>query len=326
MKSTAPLFATLLLFTTAGCHFNFSFNGRNFDFQGKTATTMQQDEIAASIKTLTVESEFCDVSVVASDEPAAWSFDGKVWAKQQEDADNLVSSLRIMTDQVDDALTLRVKLPEDEEGKLRGVEGTLSITIPASTGLAVRNSHGDATVEGTDQSTKVVNRHGAIRFALIAGETSFDCEHGEMIGAGLIGTANIRSRHGEVEIKDAAAAINVDASHSDLELASLDSSLQLSGRHGNAKVSGVVASIEGDIQHYDLMASLSNDDFASISVTSQHGDVQLKLPESATPSILASAEFGEVKSEFDPATGGESAININVQHGDVKILKASIAE
>ncbi|MEL6105522.1 MAG: hypothetical protein AAFU85_05785 [Planctomycetota bacterium] len=326
MKLTAILSATLVLFSVAGCHFNVSFGGRNFDFQGKTATTMQQDQIAASIKTLTVESEFCEVTVVGSDEPAAWSFDGKVWAKQQQDADDLVSSLRVMTDQVDDDLTLRVKLPEDEQSKLRGVEGILKIAIPASTTVAIRNAHGDAIVEGTGQSTTVVNRHGNIRFASIDGEASFDCEHGETIGSGLTGSAEFRARHGEIELKDASATLSFDARHSDVKLASLDSSLQLTGRHGQAVISGVITSIEGDIQHYDLMASLSNDDFAAVSVKSQHGDVQLKLPESATPSILASAEFGEVKSEFDPAGGGESAIKVNVQHGDVKILKATFAE
>ncbi|MEO1525535.1 MAG: DUF4097 family beta strand repeat-containing protein [Planctomycetota bacterium] len=323
MKTTASLSVILMLATSVGCHFNVSFNGRNFDYQGKTASTMQQDSIADSIKTLTVESEFCDVTVAASEEPAAWAFDGKVWAKQQEVADDLVSSLRVTTDQVDDSLTLRIMLPEDEENKLRGVEATLNISIPAATTVSIRNSHGDAIVEGTNVSTTVNNRHGQIRFTSIEGESSFDCEHGETVGVGLVGTSKIRSRHGEVKVKDASAAINLDVRHSDVKLASLESTLTINGRHGNADISGVLTSIQGDIQHYDLDLAAANDDFKSIAVTSQHGDVKLTLPETATPSILASANFGDVTSDFDATGGTESTIKVDVQHGDVQIRKAA---
>ena len=325
MKTTSVLTAALVLAASVGCHINMSFNGRNFDYQGKTATTMQDDTIPNSIKTLAIESEFCDITVTASDEPASWSFDGKVWAKQQSDADTLVSSLRVTTEQVDDALTLRFVLPEDEENKLRGVEATLDVNIPATTILSVRNAHGDAIINGTKVSTTVNNRHGDIQFTSLEGETSFDCEHGETKGTGLAGTAKIRARHGEVEIQEVAAMIDLNARHSDLKLKSLGSSLQLDAQHGKAEIGGTLMTLEGSIQHYDLRAGIHNDDFASITVAAQHGDISLKLPESATPSIIASAEFGDVTSEFEPA-GDESTINVNAKHGNVKILKASVAE
>ena len=287
---------------------------------------MQQDEIVPSVTNLTVESEFCDVTVTASDEPPAWSFDGKVWAKQQATADTLVSALRVTSEQVDDTVTLRVALPEDPENKLRGVEAKLNITIPASTKLSIRNEHGDALVQGTTVSTQIKNRHGDVRFVSLDGETSIDCEHGATTGSGLFGMAKVRARHGEVEIKEADASINVDTRHSNLKIESLGGALQLDAHHGNAKIKGVLDSVEGDIRHYDLVMGLWNDDFASIAVASQHGDVILELPESATPAIVASAEFGDVSSEFEPSSGSEGTIKVDVQHGDIRISKTMSAE
>ncbi len=219
--------------------------------------------------------------------------------------------------------------------------------------VKITNSHGDVTVQDVTGSADVSLRHGDFNAVKVSGDVTADGRLDDInvseIGGNLRLTGDF---FGDLNVSKIAKSVYFKSSRTDLQFAKLDGNVHMQSDSLRADAIGgpvKIATRSKDIELENVNGSIevknSNasvqvrpaDKFGEISIDNRNGSVELTLPSKASFQIEAKAEKGQIHSDYsfttnsqrgDSNTSGQVGsggpkIEINSQHGDVTIRKAS---
>ncbi len=339
-----------------GCEISFS----GFTYTGQTAQTSQQGTVGDEVKQVRVFNQFGDIVVERAQGEAVWSWDGKVWASAQEQADHFIGELKLNVETDGDVQTWQLELPADQSG-LNGVESNLTIMLPESVLVEVNNRHGNVGISETGSEVTVNNAHGNINVSEVLGSLTVDNSHGNIM-AKEITTATITVKHGDANIQTATGSLAIDSAHGRVNVDSVTGELEFSGshsalkasnlsgnarlttahgdlngnniagnvvaenRHGSTKIETYGGSVQISSEHGRVDLDVLNGAFDKVTIQNRHSDINVQLPQSSTPNITMNVEHGDAKSEFDNQAASSQLVELTNRHGNIRVKKSAAAE
>ncbi len=228
------------------------------------------------------------------------------------------------------------------------------VTVQSRDGsVRITTSHGDVSLQDVNGSADVSMRHGDFKASKIAGDINLDGRLDDVSAAEVIGNLRMTGEYfGDLNISKISKQITFKTSRTDLQVTKLDGemSIQSDTLHANA-INGPVriATRSKDLHLEDVSGNIdlnnSNavvevraaDKFGQININNRNGGVDLILPAKASFQIQATSEKGNISSDYGLNTNSQNGnntasgqvgsggpkIQINSQHGDVNIKKAT---
>jgi len=307
----APLFAVVPL-TSCGSHPAIQKLGSfTFDRTGEKAERVAAEPFDGGLAAIELDHRFGDVRVLAGDEGSAPGYEWRLtcWGTTREDAERHCAEIRLEHEVREGAHRLTLVLPEEQERTLRGIESKLTVRVPPSVEVSIRNSFGDSEVRGISGLVTGRCAHGAAILADLGPvdfETSFDDLTAERIGGG-----RLKNSHGAIRATDVRGDLSAETSFGELRIARVSGELKASNAHGDL----IVEAVDGPLHATTSFADLRAEQVVSNSVLeNSHG------------SIHARALEGEVRAEtsfagLDLETRGDQVWAAN-SHGDISITCA----
>jgi DUF4097 and DUF4098 domain-containing protein YvlB len=202
--------------------------------------------------------------------------------------------------------------------------------------LRAKTEHDEISVETAGANVIVANQHGSVFVRDVAGDLSVTAEsspvqarqvkgnvsidnHDEAVTVvGVGGMVRVRSPMSPVTVEEAKGPIEVESSYDDVRIADFGSSLTIRSTHADVSVG--TADLGGNV-----------------SVRTSYGDVELRIPASASLKLAATTKDGELHSNLpalDPqesrsgserswtaALGSETyTVSIETSYGDVNLV------
>ncbi|MFN0058170.1 MAG: hypothetical protein ACKVX7_06900 [Planctomycetota bacterium] len=325
-------------------------DGYRFDRSGTRRDGANQGAFSVAISELSVENRNGKVLVeaLAEDQPASWEWTFSVWGETPEVAEALLAEVMLAGEETESRGLLRLKLPEDRKSDLRGLESNITLRVPASLAIKIRNRFGPTEVRGLIFSTHIKAAHGAIDAEDLSGavflETSF-----ASLTARRIHNATVRNAHGAIHIVGVDGDLDARTTFAPLEAEDVSGNLTARNEHGEIKVSrvggdadletsfnGIVAleiagdaklngehgSIQGARLHGRTTARNSfgdvtlESDGSELTCRNEHGDVAIELMRADFQMVKADTKFGSIKVALPPHA--EPAIAARASFGRVR--------
>jgi hypothetical protein len=262
-----------LLIVLPACSVRFpSTDGYQFDFQGETAVRQLDGQVPADIDTVEVNNQFGDVTIEATDDEPAWSWELTCWSKDSATAEVLADAVELKVDQQGGRQSWIVVLPQAPVPELRGVRSHLVLRLPASVKAIVTNSFGDTSIQGVQERGVVESRHGSVELVDVAGSLDVTNQHGT-IRASRIGAAHLNNRHGKITVHEATGNLVIHHRHGEVIVEQVLGHLEVAGEHGSVSVRGVT----GPATIRAAFAPIHVEDAQeTVSLTNRHGGITVR--------------------------------------------------
>ncbi|HET7294995.1 MAG TPA: hypothetical protein VFM88_21430 [Vicinamibacteria bacterium] len=218
--------------------------------------------------------------------------------------------------------TNRAELEREGDAFAIGFETHVTIRVPPDTAVALKGSHGRASVEGAGQ-TRIENQFGDVR-ARRVGPLTVDSGHGDVDVEGVTGELVAQVRFGETVARDVSAAARLVSEHGHVtteRTGALDLQVQHGGLkadtvNGDLDVRGEHSGIEARQVHGAARITTSFEDVtledvaADARVRVEHGHAKCARIKGA---LVAESTFGDAELE-----DVEGAVEATVSHGGVQ--------
>lgn len=155
----------------------------------------------------------------------------------------------------------------------------LQITVPADTSVLVDSRSGDTCVEDIDGPVRIETRSGNVEAKRIGGDVSVDVHSGN-VTIEDVPAADVVSKSGNVHVSRVSGPVRIDAASGNLVLGDVGQQVAANTKSGNVKIDSVMPS-GADWQARTLS-----------------GDVELRLPASASFALEFDTGSGDLRSSF----------------------------
>jgi Putative adhesin len=312
----------LVLLVSAGCEYHFSggyTGGYTFDYKGDKASRTESGEIAASVEAVEITNRFGSVEVVATDGEAGWLWEGSCWADGKEEAELMLSDLKLEVSTEGAAQRWEVTLPEQGKTGLRGVKSNIKLRVPAGIAVRVGNEHGDSTCRDLTGKLDVGNAHGNVLLTGTGGETSVVNRHGDTEIRMATGSLQTDTAHGELMVSGSSAAVEIRSQFGDVVLDDVTGDVDCRNEHGKTRLESSGTRIECESSFGDVEVTVENAGVTLIDIANQHGDIELSVPTGVKARVTMETERGETESELESDASGTAEIRLTNQFGDIEI-------
>ena len=343
-----------------------SFWGNSYNF----SQTLQQPFQAQELR---VVSDRGSITVNAWDQPQIKVVVTKrVIADNQEQAGNIDRQTQPTFTTADKTLVLNANTAGAGN---KPVETNLEIYMPAKavadlstrrgdvavhqrTGDVRIATHGDVSASDVTGSVSCEMRRGDVRVTNVSGDVSIDGRVDDATVAQVAGALRLSGEFfGDMDLSQIAKSVSFKSSRTDLEFAKLDGTLNLQSGDLTAKtVTGPVRiqtrskdihieDVSGDVNLEDSNGSIELHagrlPLGAIDISNKRGEVQVVLPEKAAFQLDATAQRGDINSDFSDIkvdSGGNQShasgvigsggprVQISADNGNIEIRKGSVAE
>ncbi len=213
-------------------------------------------------------------------------------------------------------------------------------------------AHGDVTLQDVNGSADVSLRHGDFHATRVTGDITLDGRLNDVNVAEVGGNVRMTGEYfGDLGLSKIAKQVTFKTSRTDLQMTKVDGELNIQSDtlHASA-INGPVRittrskdlhleNVSGSVELNNSNATIevrAGEKFGQMNINNRNGGVDLILPSKAGFQIQATSEKGNISSDYGLNTnsqngnntasgqvgGGGPKIQINSQHGDVKISKA----
>ena len=340
---------TLTLASCGGGSFRVvNTGGYSFDKTGEKRTKEETGAIAGSMGTIEISHKFGEVRVFGSDGPPEFSWTLSCWGRTLEDAERFLEEITLERSETGSVHRYELKIPERPGNALRGVESLLTLHVPPSVEVRVKNSFGDAEVRNISGAVLGDCSHCSAELEDLTGrvdwKTSFDDLRARRIAGGTL-----RNEHGELHVEEVSGDLTAETSFDEATIVEVQGRLDAKNQHGKLtilRVRGPVRAetsfagmtverlagdavlrnshgpirareIEGDLEVRTSFADLDLATYSErIRAENSHGDVTLALLGDSLEEVDVQTSFAnlEVKVPMDL----DPALVIDQKHGDVK--------
>jgi hypothetical protein len=228
-------------------------------------------------------------------------------------------------DQLSTALTFSIaeqggsyRITSNRENIARGrrIRTSLTVKVPKSSPVTVRNAFGQVSLKGINGAVQVVNRNDMVVVEDIMGATKITNEFARIEVRRVTGTVEIENRNGNVDVDEIKGDTSIDNSFDSIDVRNVQGSLSINARMAEIHVMNIennvtvqnrfnsvqIENARGEVsvenQHGSVELRYEQPPRNNIRVHSRFGDVTLMLPEDSAFSIDARTRFGSVESDF----------------------------
>jgi hypothetical protein len=309
------------------------FDGRSFTFQ---ESKVVEAPLPATLRLINAHGE---VTVEGAEtDRVTVTLEKIIRRRDESEAKAVAEGLHVTV--AKDSSAVVVSVNRDEFPK-QNFDTNFRLTVPAGMSLEVENSHGTVIVRGVAAAT-VVNRHGEVDAANIAGalkvenayeDVSVDgirgaCEikssHSDVLARGVEGGLTLDHAYGAATLRNIAQKILVEAPHSEVLAEDISGPVDIRNsyekvtlrRVGPAKVTGHHSDVEAAEVNGDLEIATS---YAAVSVGAVEGG--LRVTGKSVGLLGSGVSGGEiyVATSYEPVELSEFSgkTTIVVSHGDI---------
>ena len=339
--------------SATGCEISGNF----FTYTGPTAQTSQQGVVGEEVKKVRVSNQFGDVIVNPTPGGTGWTWEGKVWGRDQEQADRLIGELVLNVESDGETQTWRLEMPVESKG-LNGVESNLTIQVPPEVQVEINNQHGNVKTAETEGKVTIDNAHGNVTVANLNGDLTIANSHGNLV-ANKIAAASINVRHGDADVQTSTGSLEIDSAHGRVNLESASGDLTYSGSHSSIKAANIngdaklttshgnldcqkitgnvvaenrhgstsIATLGNKVQinsaHGKVELEILNSAFNTVNIENRHGDTKVILPQALTPRIAMDVDHGDAQSEFKSDDSSSQHVILTNRHGNIRVTKSA---
>ncbi len=246
----------------------------------------------------------------------------------------------------------------------------MNLTVPANAAVEIHAAHGDVTVNGRQAAVSVNAEHGDVQLTGITGAVHTAMHQGDFSASKIQGDVNISGHMNDVTLSQVTGATVLDgdffgdvhleklegvthlhSSRTDIQLAGVPGSISLDGddltienANGPIAVSTAAKDVALRSVHGAIRVRNSNGSvevkalgpLGPVDIQNSNGSVELTLPADADFSIQATANDGEIHTDFKLPTqtdndrsivsgvvgGGGTPIKITAEKGDITLHKS----
>lgn len=131
-------------------------------------------------------------------------------AESSDAARKLLSRIRVVGHEVDEALELEVEVPR--KWNRRG-HANLELHVPRSTHLEISNPNGKVWVEGVRGRVQVRSSNGSVRVEEVQGDIDINTSNAKICCSGNAGQLLARSCNGKIEIDEHRGSVDASTSN-----------------------------------------------------------------------------------------------------------------
>jgi DUF4097 and DUF4098 domain-containing protein YvlB len=227
-----------------------------------------------------------------------------------------------------------------------------TITVSDREGeVKANNSRGDVTLENITGNSTVHLRGGDFKAEKIKGDVNVEGRVSTATASDITGRLTLQGDYDEIQLSKIGKGLHFNSTRTDLDIPRIDGSLNMS--RGDLRADGVVGPVRlvtknkdihieelsGDIHLENTNASVelhSKSPVGNIEVANQKGDVNLVLPSSGNFTVDASANRGEISTDFELKQSDENhearangtvnkggpRVQVRNDHGTISIRKS----
>lgn len=281
--------------------------GYSFDKTGEKRTKEESGAIATSIGILEISHKFGEVRVFGSDGPPEFSWTLSCWGKTLDDAERFLEEITLERTETGSVHRYVLKIPEKPGSTLRGVESLLTLHVPPTIEVRVKNSFGDAEVRNISGSVLGDCSHCSAELEDLGGKvdwrTSFDDLRARRIAGGTL-----RNEHGELHVEEVAGDLTAETSFDEATIVEVAGRLEAKNQHGKL----TVLRVRGPVQAETSFAGMTVERLAGDAVLrNSHGPIRAR-------EIEGNLEVETSFADLDLATYSER-IRASNSHGDVTL-------
>ncbi|MGH9554869.1 MAG: DUF4097 family beta strand repeat-containing protein, partial [Terriglobales bacterium] len=300
-----------------GDDFPFFF-GRKYNF----SETMEQAFPAGG--SLRVASDRGDIQVVPGDGDKLRILVNKVVVSEsQSRAENDAGSMRPTISVADNVVTvnantrsgamnLEIQIPRKAAVDLMTLRGDIRVTDREGD-VKAHTSRGDVTVEDITGNARINMRRGDLRATKVTGDVSAEGRGDEIFIADVGGSALLQGEYGgPVHLSNIAKGMQFKSGRTNVELGKLEGEITFEGdnMHANRAQGPVkvltrsydirLEDVSGDVrvENQNGEISVRSEKPGNIEITSRKGPIQIWLPSQPGFMLDATAERGEIDSDF----------------------------
>jgi hypothetical protein len=181
-------------------------------------------------------------------------------AESNEAARRLLSQIRILGNQVGEALEIEVEVPR--KWNRRG-HANLELRVPRGTSLEINNPNGKVCIEGVHARVQVRSSNGSVRVADVVGDVDVNTSNAKICCSCTCGRLLARSSNGKIEIGEHRGSLDASTSN-----ATVRAALDALGKHG-------------------------------VQLATSNGRIVLELPESVDADLDAWVDNGTIRNDRD---------------------------
>jgi hypothetical protein len=282
-----------------------------------------RDEIVDSFavkpgQTLDFDSDLADVEITTSDTDtlrAEFTREFKVGTAQE--AQELRNKLTVEMAKTDKGVKVTVRFTGDRNGnERRKVRLGFRIAMPHKFNLDLRTA-GSAKIGDVDGSVKAKLLGGSLRLGNVSGSVTARAEGGSLGIGDVGGDLDVLSRGGSVETRRVTGRVKAVAEGGSIAIADASDSIEARASGGS------------------VAASISKQPKAETKIIADAGNIELRLPESASVTVDASCTAGRLRSDFsllghqidDPGrlkgtiNGGGPLVMLRASAGNISLRK-----
>ena len=220
-------------------------------------------------------------------------------------------------------------------------------------GGILSNRHGKISANHVNGDLQVTTAHGALTLADVDGSVQATNAHGDISATDIQGKLQAKNEHGAIAVANIENRVELQASHDPLSVENVIRDVHLRNRHGSVTVFNVSGKLDvqssfGKIdletwsdeivcrnEHGKIRIIVKNRAFRVVRSETTFADMEVQIPASASPTIEAGTEHGEVDSDFPVLRLNEDVDNfqgldrsparvtLRNRHGDIRIKKVS---
>lgn len=323
-------------------------DGYRLDRKGPMASVRRNGDIFADVKNIAVDNAYGKVRVEVTDGTPGWSWELTCWANTLRKAEYFAREIEMRVDQRPDRSSWTLVIPGRQPRQLRGLESNLTLIVPASVKVNVRNQHGDTEILGVQGETRarcqysrirlsdlagnvdvetshatitaeripgarLVNRHGSITATGVEGDLQAITEHGQVVVHRVAGELRVNSQHGKVVASEIAGNAEIQTSYAEIQLEDADGDTVLRNLHG--RISG--RRLRGNVDALNQYEGIDLDvDGPEVVCKNRNGGIKLHL---ASPNLRSvRAETSHADLEVNVSESLSPKIQAQTNHGTVK--------
>lgn len=274
----------------------------DFTFEGQQASKSLTGTVGSSVRKIEIGNQFGDVKIVTSDGPASMSWSCSCWAATKQEAESFLQKVELkeFTSGITQTWTLQV--PRGP-WVVDGIESSVTLTLPATTNLEVKNRFGNVSIDGSEADIKLINMYGDIVAENLVGKCDFENGFGA-VTVENVAQCRISNSQGNTTVKNVTGMLEAKNSFGQLEVTGVQGPATIENSKGNI----IAKNIDGKATLITGYATLNVDGVTGdANITNSHGRIYADNLTGSTVRIGNS--FGPV--EFSTAATSIECTNQN---------------
>lgn len=295
----------------------------NIGSDSLTQTTNLDYTIDTGYENLTIQNKYGDITIIGEDrEDIQVYLVIKEYNGQQltETSKNLIKELGkndyIYYQQQGSSLTIKTVAPMQRiNNRPYKYEVDYELRVPKETTLDVSNKYGLVKVDGLTKDVTAENGYKDLMVYNITGNVDLTNGYGPIEGENLVGDVNIVQKYDEVNLTNIDGNLNLENKYGKLKLKNLTGQGSFDIGYSSISVENCPSSLDFNLAYssLDLGASpdvritskhtpmtIDNQNVAlkNVEITSEYGDVTLKVPSDTQGRFKLESRYGTIRSDL----------------------------